>query len=234
MTLRVLISYAPHKNDYPRYGDAARQAVRRLGLDIDVTELKGIEKEDVPPFDGVIFTGGGDINPKRYGKPELEPYCTFVNDKRDEAEFALCKRAVASDSPILGICRGEQLLNVHFGGTLVADIATAADHVKKHGKDSRHAISIEPGSTIERLAGSTRSEVNSSHHQAVDRLAEPFVVTARASDGTIEAYEWAKPEGKPFLLAVQWHPERMNHTEPLAGPIFELFLKAVAGSRSHA
>jgi putative glutamine amidotransferase len=233
MTIRIGISYAPQSGPYPRYIEATRSAAVRLGLDVEAIDLWSRFEEDAR-VDGLIFTGGGDIAPERFGKADEAIRCEGIKTQRDEHEFALCEMARARELPILGICRGEQLLNVCFGGTLITDIPTARDHVKQNGDDARHAISAVEGSIVARLAGGACAEVNSSHHQAVDHLAGAFAVTARAADGTIEAFEWDEPGGKPFLLAVQWHPERMDQAESLAGPIFELFLKAVAGTLSHA
>jgi putative glutamine amidotransferase len=233
MPIRIGISYAPQSGPYPRYIEATQSAAMRLGLDVEVIDLSA-RPDEAASVDGIIFTGGGDIAPERFGKADEAARCEGIKPQRDDHELRVCDVARRRALPILGICRGEQLLNVAFGGTLITDIPTARDHVKQDGQDARHAISTIAGSTVAQLAAGDRAEVNSSHHQAVDRLAEPFVVTARANDGTIEAFEWADPHGKPFLLAVQWHPERMNQSEPLAGPIFELFLKAVAGSLSHA
>jgi putative glutamine amidotransferase len=233
MPIRIGISYAPQSGPYPRYIEATQSAAMRLGLDVEVIDLSA-RPDEAASVDGIIFTGGGDIAPERFGKADEAGRCEGIKPQRDDHELRVCDVARRRALPILGICRGEQLLNVAFGGTLITDIPTARDHVKQDGQDARHAISTVADSIVAQLAAADRAEVNSSHHQAVDRLAEPFVVTARANDGTIEAFEWADPHGKPFLLAVQWHPERMNQSEPLAGPIFELFLNAVAGSLSHA
>ncbi len=234
MTIRIGISYAPQNGPYPRYVEATQSAAARLGLDIEVIDLWA-HPEEAASIDGIIFTGGGDVAPERFGKPGEVDRCGGIEPTRDDHEFRMCEMAADRALPILGICRGEQILNVHFGGTLITHIATASDHVKgADGEDARHAITTVRGSMVAQLASAERAEVNSSHHQAVDRLADPFVVTARAGDGTVEAFEWAEPDGKPFFLAVQWHPERMHQAEPLSGPIFERFLKAVAGTRSFA
>ncbi|HTX02074.1 MAG TPA: gamma-glutamyl-gamma-aminobutyrate hydrolase family protein [Candidatus Acidoferrales bacterium] len=210
-----------------------RSAAARLGLSVDVIDLWK-HPDEAARIDGIIFTGGGDVAPDRFGRADEIDRCEGIKLPRDDHEFRMCEIAAERALPTLGICRGEQLLNVHFGGTLITHMPTAREHVKRNHEDARHSITTVRGSAVAQLALGERADVNSSHHQAVDRLAEPFAVTARAGDGTIEAYEWSQPDGKPFLLAVQWHPERMNQTEPLAGPIFERFLKAVAGSRSDA
>ena len=227
---RIGLSYAPPKNPYPRYVEAVKAAAVRLGLDIDLVDLWE-HPESAESVDGVIFTGGADISPHWYGKTEEVDRCGELDLPRDEHELDLFKRVKERVLPVLGICRGAQLVNVAFGGTLITDIPHASDHVRRSDKtDARHGVAVREGSLIAEIGGTTRTEVNSSHHQAVDRLADAFVATARADDGTIEAYEWAQSPGKPFFLAVQWHPERMDQSESLAGPLFDCFLSAVASA----
>ena len=234
MPRRIGLSYAPAEPPYPNYFRAVQDAAARLGTDIEVVDLWN-DRGAIRDVDAVIFTGGEDIAPERYGKGDERPRCGEIRADRDEHEFALLAEARQRDLPMLGICRGTQLLNVAFGGTLVTDIDTASDHTKKAGADSRHDVLVETSSLIGKLAGAHRCNVNSSHHQAVDRLAEPFVITARsAEDRIIEAFERAQPEGKPFLLAVQWHPERMQQSESLAGPIFETLIKEISWTASRS
>lgn len=155
--------------------------------------------------DGLLLPGGGDISPARYGQavngsgePDLE---------RDAAELQLVADFTAWGKPILGICRGIQMINVALGGTLIQDIPTAQEH--KHDEvigDRVHSVTAEPGSFLETLYGKDFS-VNSAHHQALDRLAPGLRLAARsASDGVVEAVEW--PEKR--INGVQWHPERMS------------------------
>lgn len=233
--LKIGISYAPRKQAYPRYGECVREAAERLGFaGVEVVHLWD-DPEAAAAIDGVVFTGGGDVAPERYGKPHETARCRGIDPQRDAHEFRLCEIARSRALPMLAICRGAQLLNAAFGGDLIADIGAEETHGKRpDGRDSRHAVQALSGSLVAHLAGGLRGDVNSSHHQAVGTPAAPFAVTARADDGTVEAYEWAEPDGKPFLLAVQWHPERMDQSEPLAGPIFEAFLRAsAAGSEQN-
>lgn len=121
-----------------------------------------------------------------------------------------------------------QLLNVFSGGTLVPHLETTETHrLEDH---ERHQVEIDSKSRLHELLGATGA-VTSSHHQAVERLGNGLRVAAQHADGTIEAIEWADPKRKPWLIAVQWHPERMEPDEPFAGPIFRAFLEAVAASR---
>lgn len=183
---------------------------------------------------GLLLTGGPDVNPVRYGQPEKAALCEPPDEHRDALELALIESATEANMPILGICRGAQILNVAFGGTLIADIPTVVgteiEHRQVDGVDSHHAIHSEPGSLIKRICRSLDGEINSAHHQSVERLATIFTPSATSPDGVIEAFEWgdAAMGGKPFLLAVQWHPERMDYGNPFSLPIAQHFVSEVA------
>lgn len=231
MALRIGMSYAPDDAPYPRYAEALRSAAERTGIEIETIDLWR-NRDAITSVDAVLFTGGEDIAPERFGKSNERALCGTIREDRDEHELRVVDEARKRELPMLGICRGLQLLNVAYGGSLITDIATAAEHTKNAGADARHDVVVtEKASLVRVLAGADRGHVNSSHHQAVDRLAEPFVVTARsANDDLVESFEWKDGAGKPFLLAVQWHPERMQQSEPLAGPVFERFLAASRAS----
>ena len=164
----------------------------------------------VSRLDALIMTGGEDVDPARYGaKPS--PRLGKVSKARDDFDFALMRAAVARRLPILGVCRGEQLLNVHFGGTLWQDLPSEFPvQMFRHGRgDSRfsnvHEVDVVPGSRLAAVFGSGRQGVNSQHHQAVKDVAPGFRVAARATDGVIEAIE-----GDTYPAAgVQFHPEEL-------------------------
>jgi putative glutamine amidotransferase len=225
------LSYAPESNEkYNRYREALRTAASALGEEIETIDLSA-HHGALSQCDGIVFTGGSDIQPGRYGKQAEENLCADIDDVRDQHEFDLAAKVEDQGIPILGICRGLQLLNVHNGGTLVTDIEHfgGQSHRKLDGYDRRHSVHIEPGSYLSRMLKSRDGEINSAHHQAAERPGDGLQVAARApEDGTIEALEWKDPTGKPFFLAVQWHPERMDFSEPFAGRIFEAFLWEVA------
>jgi len=131
--------------------------------------------------------------------------------------------------PVLGICRGAQILNVAFGGTLIADIPTQRPTEIRHWKigeaDSRHPVQVLPATLLWKYTRTEADEVASAHHQAVAELAPVFTVSALSPDGIIEAFEWANPEGRGFLIAVQWHPERMPWENPLSSALAERFVQ---------
>jgi putative glutamine amidotransferase len=219
----------PHYNNY---SNALRNAAEVLGYEIDVTDLPD-HPERINEVDGIVFTGGADVNPRRYGKPELLPLCK-IEDDRDKVEFEFADQADKFQLPILGICRGLQLLNVHYGGTLIADLESVGKrpHTKIEGKDQRHEVQLEPGKLAKKISGVAEGNVTSAHHQAIDELAPGLIVSAKSmGDEVIEAVEWNDQSSKPFFLAVQWHPERMDFNEPLAGSLFESFLWEAAAQK---
>lgn len=157
-------------------------------------------------LDGIFFTGGGDVDPTRYGAPE-SPHAAGVDAGRDAYELALARHGIERGFPMLGICRGCQVLNVAMGGTLVGHLpeVTDQDHcARERFAETVHTVDVRPGSRLHAVVGLTRVGVNSLHHQAVDRLGQGLVAVARADDGTIEALEGA---GSCRVLGVQWHPE---------------------------
>lgn len=182
---------------------------------------------------GIVLTGGEDVHPRLYGAPErvaeLDP--KEVNERRDEFELKIIERALQKESPILGICRGLQIANVHFGGTLILDLRSTGKpgHSKSQGYDRTHPVKLTAGTLLERSIGVGRGEVNSAHHQAAERIGQGLRLSAISDDGVIEGLEWMELDEKPFLLLVQWHPERMENFEsPFSKNLLSEFTKAVA------
>ena len=219
-TLRIGLSYGDDA-DYGNYPKALRRIGAQLGYDVETVWLHGAEPAG--DLDGIVFTGGEDVDPARYGREDARAVCE-VDAARDAFEWTLLE--TSADLPTLAICRGSQLHNVYHGGTLIPHLATARDHVRHNGVDNEHAVAVVPGSSLDAMArGDLRT--NSSHHQAVDRRADPFRALAHAPDGTLEAYEYAERNAHPFFLATQWHPERMPDRSLGDGPI-AAFLTACA------
>jgi putative glutamine amidotransferase len=233
MIIRIGLSYAPAGIEkFQRYAEALKLAAAKLEEEIEIIDLNA-HPEKIEEIDGILYTGGADIAPERYGKAEERDECEDIEESRDQSEFELFRRAEARALPQLGICRGAQLLNVVYGGTLITDIehAGGAQHKKIEGQDRRHSVKLDPGTLLRKIVRLGEGEINSAHHQAIDRLGAGLIATAYAEDGTIEAIERAEMKGGPFLLAVQWHPERMNFDEPFAHPIFETFVWEVAAKK---
>ncbi|WP_334134019.1 gamma-glutamyl-gamma-aminobutyrate hydrolase family protein [Tepidimonas sp.] len=159
-------------------------------------------------LDGLILQGGADISPRAYGEAPLKP--EWSGDAvRDAYELELVHEFLEAGKPILGICRGMQLINVAFGGSLYQDIATlvpgAIAHETPHYDRHRHEVTLAPGGWLQRWNGSLPGrQVASIHHQAVKRLGRDLVVEATAPDGVIEAIRY---QGRGFVFGVQWHPE---------------------------
>jgi putative glutamine amidotransferase len=163
-------------------------------------------------LDGLVLTGGGDIDPASYGA-QAHPRTGGVSTERDKAELDLLAAALAAGLPVLGICRGLQLLNIARGGTLHQDLASlesALDpgHTPQPGTFGSHPVRVAAGSMLAAILGADRPlAVPTAHHQAIDRLGSGLTATAWAADGIIEAAELAGGEHHPFVIAVQWHPE---------------------------
>ncbi len=182
-------------------------------------------------LDGVLLPGGGDVRPSAY-QAEAHPLTGNIDDRRDQVEISLAQWAVRDDQPVLGICRGHQVLNVALGGTLVQDIPSQVTTTINHdGSKPRglpaHDVTIDPASRLAGIIGSTRLAVNSLHHQSVEQPAPDMCVTAHAPDGVIEGLEM--PD-KRFVLSVQWHPEDMFEDDPAMLRIFQSFVGAAGGS----
>ena len=176
----------------------------------------------------LLLTGGEDVWPGWYGKAFDTVRCTEMNLRRDTLDFALIRRALQLEMPVFGICRGHQILNVSLGGTLIIDIPSdVKDHLAHQCDDylhCNHLVSVREGTILSRMAGPVADSVTTNHHQAVDQIAPGLRISAYSSDGVAEALEWESPHGKPFLMGVQWHPERMERENLLSGALARYFL----------
>jgi putative glutamine amidotransferase len=200
--------------------------------DVEVIELSyQLRNENsVEECNGIVLSGGQDIHPRYYNKIEylsqLDP--KEINEERDVFELKVLELAFKTKKPIFGICRGLQMVNVFMGGTLIPDIPTVAnkkEHGKIDGKDQRHPIRVDERSLLYNLIGKSYGTVNSAHHQAVDFLGKDLRITANTGS-IIEALEWKHPTGKPCLMLVQWHPERMeDQHNPFAGKLRDEFIR---------
>jgi putative glutamine amidotransferase len=187
---------------------------------------------DIHKCDGILLTGGEDVHPKFYNKMEYLPLCHEydMDERRDEFELKVIDYIQKNQLPLLGICRGLQITNVYFGGTLIPDIPTNGkpDHSKLNDIDRYHQIKTNAGSQLFDIVGKEEGEVNSAHHQSADRIGTGLKVCATSSDGIIEALEREQPDSKSFLMLVQWHPERMiDQQNPFTKKIKHAFLESI-------
>ncbi len=198
--------------------------LRSGGPDIECTRLSYFGGSTLEGCSGLVLTGGHDVNPRFYGGPAGHPTITEIDPRRDEFEKELIEGALSLEIPVLGICRGLQLANVHFGGTLIPDLEESgfpSHRSTTDGAEHRHPLTVVEGSGLSVYAES--GTVNSSHHQGIDRIGKGLRAAAFSPDGLPEALE---REGGAFFLLVQWHPERMPG-EPLASRILSKFLSTV-------
>jgi putative glutamine amidotransferase len=186
-------------------------------------------------LDGLILSGGGDIDPAHYGQPR-HPTNYLIDSERDAFELMMARLAVTHDLPVLGICRGAQVLTVAHGGNMVADIGEMVGSMVDHGKApnggplefAQHPVNVAPDSLLAHIVGAAEMMVPSMHHQAAQVIPPGWRVTARAADGVVEAVEYA---AHPWLLAVQWHPEAACEI-PAHRNLFTALVAAAAQRRS--
>lgn len=185
-------------------------------------------------LDGILFTGGYDINPQQYGNLP-HPKAEGIDDARDNLEIYLAQAIVRTAKPFFGICRGIQLINVAFGGSLYEDLPEQFPGNVRHDNHDlprdhlAHAVEVERGSRLGQILGTNETQVNSLHHQGVRRLAEELKPTAHAPDDLVEAFEI--PEHS-FGLAVQWHPEELQAHEPMR-KLFRAFVQSCQNVKSN-
>ncbi len=216
------------------------QAVNDAGgmpLVLPVTATSDQIAELVRRADGVLLTGGEDIELKHYAPdtpPEIAATIKDVEPERDVLEFALVDEVFRQRKPLLCICRGHQMLNVALGGTLIVDIPTQLPGALPHKQVERkfdlvHDVSLAPDSQLATLLGTAQVGTNTTHHQAVARVADALRVTGTTSDGVIEALELKDKSRLPFLQSVQFHPERLYDRYPHFAELFRAFIRAGAG-----
>jgi putative glutamine amidotransferase len=191
--------------------------------------------------DGVLLTGGEDVNPALYvpdAPAALRAKVKTTEPARDLFEAMLIPEIFRQRKPLFAICRGQQMLNVAFGGTLLVDIPTQVPGALPHRQFLRkdepvHPVNLAADSRLARLLGTTTIEVNSTHHQAVDRMAPPFRTVGAAPDGVVEAMELAPADADllPWFLSVQFHPERLPSGSVNFQALFRDFVRASAASR---
>jgi putative glutamine amidotransferase len=205
------------RNDLVTGGERYLAALRRAGADGAVLAPHSDDddlREVLARFDGLLLSGGGDVDPTRYGQA-ADPSVGGVNAEHDAMDIAAVRAARSLGLPILAICRGAQVLNVALGGTLVQDMA---DH-----RLVVHGVDVDAASRTAAAMGTTRPEVHCVHHQAIDRLGTGLTITARADGGWVEGVEL---DGDAWVVGVQWHPEDRADIDPANQGLFDAFVRA--------
>lgn len=211
------------------------------GPEVEVIKIdvyNGFNPQLLKKCDGVLLTGGEDVHPRFYNRPDLYKYCYAedVSELRDEAEWKILEYTESNKIPVLGICRGLQIANVFFGGTLIADIPTWGKY--NHSKmpddsDRYHVIQVDPSSWLYGIVGESSEEINSNHHQSADMIGKGLIVSALSPDGVIEAIERKDPAAGSFLCLVQWHPERMkDQNSNFVKNIRKVFVEAAISNKA--
>lgn len=224
--MKPLIGITPSPQRHERFGDLYAMATTYVGA---VEAAGGVPlvlpphraglEETLAALDGLLLSGGGDIDPARYGDRETHPATYGISAARDEFEFALLDAALRRDLPVLAICRGVQVLNVGLGGTLHQDVADQCPGALPHRQeltpetrhDPSHTVAVEEGSLLAEVYGGAAVAANSFHHQTLKEIGRGLAVVGRAADGAVEAV--AAPDYR-FVLGVQWHPEMMYAAHP--------------------
>ena len=177
---------------------------------------------------GLMLCGGKDIYPEIYCDWDSKDSGYEYNPERDGFELNLLEKAIKRKIPVLGICRGLQLMNVHFRGSLIFDLEEirGVNHKKITPEEDRlHDVRIFSDTLLYKITGVENTVINSSHHQAIDRLGEGLMINAKSDDGIIEGIEYADKTNKPFFIGVQWHPERFKDFDsPVSKNILDKFI----------
>jgi putative glutamine amidotransferase len=224
--MRVGITDTLKEDKFERYV----RWIRSAGDCIEIEKLscKLNNAEDIEKLDGLFLSGGG------YGKGNQLDKTNGIDEERDEFEFAVIERALDAEMPILGICRGMQVMNVYLGGSLVIDLVSEGFHDHTSPSTSRatkHEVAVIPHSLLHALTGAMETKVNSFHHQSIHQLGKGLMCSAISPDNVVESAEWMMKDNMPFLMLVQWHPERMMNTF-LSQKLASLFLREVQYTQS--
>lgn len=211
--------------------DYSRCIEKAGGIPVNIPVIEDEDYIDgvVNKLDGFLFSGGPDVNPLNYNQP-IKKGLGKIAPERDIFELKLLKKVLEKDKPILGICRGYQLINVYFGGTLHQDInnnnLTDLDHVGIMGPKHNicHKVALTEGSKIHKVFNKKDVMVNSYHHQAIDKIGDKLIVTGKSEDGIIEAFEHMNHK---FVMGVQWHPEMMSEIHKEQLNLFKLFINNI-------
>jgi putative glutamine amidotransferase len=242
--MKPVIGITPSIAPFENRGDIFRMEVSYVeaieaagGVPILLPPSNAGLAELLPLVDGIVFSGGGDIRPDRYGDTAVHETTYGISDLRDDFEFRLLEAALAADIPTLAICRGIQVLNVGLGGSLYQDVSMEEHDPEGHRQpwelgsweNPIHEVSLAPDSIAAEIIGDTTVGTNSAHHQTLKEIAPGLRVTGRAADGTVEVVEGI---GKRFVLGVQWHPEKMFGVHPEQARLFGRLVEEAAAFKT--
>ncbi|HMO61818.1 MAG TPA: gamma-glutamyl-gamma-aminobutyrate hydrolase family protein [Ferruginibacter sp.] len=234
-TLKIGLTYTGSEEKHQNYVQwlKGNDAVEIIKLAVDENNATLVQE-----LDAVVFSGGVDAHPKNYGSNHTgypNAPANF-NIARDDFEIELFQQCMQRQIPVLGICRGMQLINCILGGNLTQDLGEANSIHRNEGADKLHKVKIKEGTLLQQCVQVQEGKINSAHHQCVQQLGKGLQANAVSADGIIEGYEWKEKAGKPFLLCVQWHPERMYtmqlETSPLSKNIRDYFIQEVQQSKA--
>lgn len=219
------------KPDTDKFKNYVRAVERAGGSVVPILPGRATPETVLKELDALVLTGGGDVDPQTYRAAKHDK-TSEVDRARDDLEIELVRRAKSLGLPTLCVCRGLQVLNVALDGTLIQhlpdQVGEGVAHVGANGKDGLHSVHVDGGSHLSRILGTTETSPASSHHQAIGRVAKGLRVVARSpEDGVVEAVE---AEDHPWLIGVQWHPERS--AEPCQQKLFDDLVRAARESRS--
>lgn len=227
----ILLSKTYGKGEYEVW-------LRRIEPGLRLVSLYHVRPDSVDYWlnqsDGILMTGGEDVYPAWYDSEKDTADCGSFDRHRDSLEMKMLDHAFARKKPLFGICRGLQIINIHQRGSLVPDIPSRMGEKVKHRQDGpvEHSVEIIVPSRLYDKSGVRTGSVLSNHHQGIDRPGKNLQLVARTADGLPEAIEASSTSTMPFLMAVQWHPERMDPESPLSKPLASMFVQAVlAGTK---
>ncbi|MBN2746017.1 MAG: gamma-glutamyl-gamma-aminobutyrate hydrolase family protein [Bacteroidales bacterium] len=229
-TIKIAISKTSGSSSYEQYSRWILTADSTVEIiDMYHQNMDSLQKI-LESVDGIILSGGEDVNPELYFAGERGNHCEKLDTRRDTIEYLMMDYAFRNKMPVLGICRGQQIINVFLGGDLITDIPTfkpsPISHRCQRADTCRHSIKIISDNLLYQIVkgDTTNISVNSSHHQAIKIIAATIQPLAIAPDGIIESIGWVDTNNRSFLLGVQFHPEHLDFQHPLSGKIAKKFI----------
>lgn len=226
--MKIAVTYTGNPVKHQYYIDwlKANEEIEIINLSADENNLHELDE-----CTGLVLSGGIDIHPKFYGgEINYRGAPEKFNEERDDFEIAAFQSAQHNNIPVLGICRGMQLINVINKGTLIQDLPDeSVSKVHNGNPDKLHNVIIEQDTLLRTIINQQKGEISSAHHQAIDKPGENLLVNCKADDGTIEGIEWKEKANKPFMLGIQWHPERMfqHKDSPFSKSIRDKFISVI-------